>query len=78
MGMQCPPRPGPGVNRMNPNGLVPAASITSHASRSSLSHMSRSSFASPMLTARNVFSRSLTISAASGEDTGTSVSMAVP
>ena len=27
--MQWPPMPGPGVNRMNPNGFVAAASITS-------------------------------------------------
>ena len=42
------------------------------------SHISASSLTSPMLTARNVFSSSLTISATRVELTGTIVSIAVP
>jgi len=56
---------------MNPNGLVAAASMTSQTSRPSDRHSKASSLASPMLTARNVFSRSLAISAVSGEETVT-------
>src|SRR2546430_4455853 len=74
--MQCPPTPGPGVNFMNPNGLVAAASITSHTSTPSFSHTIAISLTRPMLTLRNVFSRILTSSAASVDETGTSVSMA--
>ena len=62
---------------MNPNGLVLAASITSHTSMPSLSHISAISLTSPIFTARKVFSSSLTISAAVGDDTGTTVSTAV-
>jgi len=43
--MQWPPMPGPGVNRMKPNGLVLAASITSQTStprRSQMIAISRS------------------------------------
>ena len=75
--MQCPPRPGPGVNFMKPYGLVAAASMTSHTSRSSFSHMSATSFTRPMLIMRKVFSSSFTISAAWVEDTGTIVSKTV-
>jgi hypothetical protein len=32
MGKQCPPTPGPGVNRMKPNGFVAAMSITDQTS----------------------------------------------
>src|SRR2546421_6383961 len=67
--MQCPPTPGPGVNFMKPNGFVAAASITSHTLTPSLSHTIAISFTSPMFTLRNVFSRILTSSAASVEDT---------
>jgi len=76
--MQCPPTPGPGVNFMKPNGFVAAASITSHTLTPSLSHTIAISFTSPMFTLRNVFSRILTSSAASVEDTGTSRSIAGP
>ena len=48
---------------MKPNGLVFAASITSQTSMSSLRHINAISFTRPMLTARNVFSSSFTISA---------------
>ena len=48
---------------MKPNGLVLAASMTSHTSMSILWHISASSFTMPMFTARNVFSSSFTISA---------------
>ena len=73
--MQCPPMPGPGVNFMKPNGLVAAALITSHTSTPSLSHTIAISFTNPMFTARNVFSSSFTNSAASGDVTGTMLSM---
>jgi hypothetical protein len=56
---------------MKPNGLVFAASMTSHTLMFMRWHMSASSFTSPMFTARNVFSRSFTISAARVEPTGT-------
>ena len=74
--MQCPPSPGPGVNFMKPNGLVAAASITSHTSTPSLSQTIAISLTSPMFTLRKVFSSSFTSSAASVVETGTSVSMA--
>src|SRR2546422_4718735 len=74
--MQWPPTPGPGVNFMKPNGFVAAASITSHTFTPSLSHTIAISFTSPMFTLRNVFSRILTSSAASVDDTGTSRSIA--
>ena len=63
---------------MKPNGLVAAASITSHTSMPMRSHISASSFTRPMLTMRKVFSSSFTISATRVELTGTMVSMAVP
>jgi hypothetical protein len=63
---------------MKPNGFVFAASTTSHTSMFILSHISASSLTSPMLTARNVFSSSFTISATRVELTGTSVSIADP
>ncbi len=78
MGMQCPPRPGPGVNFMKPNGLVAAASITSHTSTPSRSHMMAISLTRPMLIMRKVFSSSLAISATSAVDTGTTVLSAWP
>ena len=74
--MQCPPRPGPGVNFMKPNGFVAAASITSQTLTPSLSQTIAISFTRPMLTLRKVFSSSFTSSAASVVETGTSVSMA--
>ena len=69
--MQWPPMPGPGVNFMKPNGLVAAASMTSHTSTPSLSQMIAISLTRPMFTMRKVFSSSLTSSAASGDETGT-------
>ena len=69
--MQCPPSPGPGVNFMNPNGLVAAASITSHTFSPMRSHSSASSFTSAILTERKTFSNSLVSSAARGDETGT-------
>ncbi len=74
--MQWPPTPGPGVNFMNPKGFVAAASMTSHTSTPSLSQTMAISFTRPMFTERKVFSRSFASSAASGEDTGTRVSIA--
>ena len=63
---------------MNPNGFVFAASTTSQTSMPIRSHISASSLTRPMLTARNVFSSSLTISATRVELTGTTVSIAAP
>src|SRR5437867_1422190 len=68
--MQWPPTPGPGMNFMNPNGLVAAASMTSHTLTPSLSHTIGIALTSPMFTLRNVFSRILTSSAASVDETG--------
>ena len=76
--MQCPPMPGPGMNFMNPNGFVAAASMTSQTLTPSLSQTIAISFTRPMLTLRKVFSSSFTSSAASGDDTGTTVSMTAP
>ena len=76
--MQWPPTPGPGVNFMKPYGLLAAASMTSHTSMPSLSHMMATSFTRAMLTARKVFSSSLTISAAWVDETGTIFWMAEP
>ena len=58
---------------MNPNGLVAAARMTSHASMPSRRDIIATSLTRPMLTARNVFSSSFTISALSVLDTGTTV-----
>src|SRR5215212_1264878 len=76
MGMQCPPKPGPGVNFINPNGLVAAASITSQTSTLRRSHIIANSLTSPMLIIRNVFSSSFAISAASAELTACTVLIA--
>src|SRR3977135_4640689 len=54
---------------MNPKGLVAAASITSHGSTPILRQTNANSFASAMFTLRNVFSRSLEVSATRGLDT---------
>ena len=59
---------------MNANGLVAAASMTSQAEMPSRSHISASSFASAMLTARNVFSWIFAVSATIGLEHGTIVS----
>ena len=63
---------------MKPNGLVFAASITSHTSMSILWHISAISFTRPMFTARNVFSSSFTISATRVELTGTTFATTAP
>src|SRR3989337_3620066 len=76
IGMQCPPSPGPGRKRMNPKGLVLAASMTSHTSRPRRSHISTISLTMAMLTARKVFSSSLVISATSADETRTTLSIA--
>ena len=75
--MQCPPTPGPGVNRMNPNGFVAAASMTSQTSRPIRSHSSASWLTNAMLTLRKTFSRSFASSAASGDDSSTTWSLIV-
>ena len=56
---------------MKPNGFVDAAAITSQTDRPRRRHMIANSLTSAMLTDRNVFSKSLTISAVSGPETGT-------
>ena len=75
--MQWPPRPGPGVKRMNPNGFVAAASATSQTSTPMRSQSIAISFMSAMLTERKMFSSSFASSAVSGAETGTSVSTAL-
>ena len=60
-------KPGPGVNFINPNGFVAAASITSQTFTPNFSHIIAISFARPILIALNVFSSSFTISAVSVE-----------
>ena len=71
--MQWPPTPGPGRNGMNPKGFVAAASTTSHTSRPIRSHSIASWLIRAMLTLRKMFSSSLAISAASGEDSSITV-----
>jgi hypothetical protein len=73
--MQCPPTPGPGVNFMKPNGFVAAASMTSQTSRPIRSQRSASWLTKAMLMFRKTFSRSLAISAASGDVSSTTVSL---
>ena len=67
--MQWPPRPGPGLNDMNPNGLVAAASTTSQTSIPIRSQSCASSLTSAMLTERKMFSSSFVSSAASAVET---------
>ena len=67
--MQCPPSPGPGSKRMKPNGFVDAASTTSHTSMPIRSQSWASSLTSAMLTERKMFSSSFVSSAASGDET---------
>ena len=74
--MQWPPRPGPGLKLMNPNGFVAAASITSQTSICIRPQRRASSLTSAMFTERKMFSRSLVSSAASGEETRTTSSTA--
>jgi hypothetical protein len=73
--MQCPPTPGPGVKAMKPNGLVAAASMTSHTSMPSSWQTVAISLTSAMLTCRKVFSSSLASSAARAEETVTTFSI---
>ena len=73
--MQWPPTPGPGVKRMNPNGLVAAASMTSQTSTPIRSHSSASWLTRAIFTLRKTFSRSLASSAASGELSSTTLSL---
>jgi hypothetical protein len=61
--------PGPGSKRMNPWGLVEAASMTSQMSMPMRSVSIASSLTSAMFTERKMFSRSLVSSAASGVET---------
>ena len=63
--------PGPGLNDMNPYGLVAAASVTSQTSMPMRSHRIASSFTSAMFTERKTFSSSFVSSAASGVETST-------
>ena len=63
---------------MYPNGLVAAASMTSHTSTPMRSHSMAVSLTSAMFTLRKTFSRILVISATSGLETGTSESNARP
>ena len=63
--------PGPGSKRMNPYGLVEAASTTSQMSMPIRSASIASSLTSAMLTERKMFSSSLASSAVSGEETRT-------
>ncbi len=74
--MQWPPRPGPGLKDMKPNGLVAAASTTSHTSMSMRSQSCASSLTSAMLTERKMFSSSFVSSAASGVETTCTSSIA--
>ena len=69
--MQCPPQPGPGLNRMKPNGFVDAASRTSQTSMPIRSKTIFSSLTSAMLTARKMFSTSLVASAVRALETRT-------
>ena len=75
--MQWPPRPGPGLKRMKPNGFVAAASTTSQMSIPIRSHSWASSLTSAMLTERKMFSSSFVSSAASGVETSCTVSIAL-
>ena len=72
--MQSPPRPGPGKWGRKPNGLDDAASMTSQAEIPMRWHISASSLASPMFTARKVFSCSFAVSATIVLDSCTTVS----
>ena len=70
--------PGPGSKRMKPNGLVAAASTTSHTSMPIRSQSSASWLTRAMFTFRKTFSRSLASSAASGDDMGRTWSLIRP
>ena len=62
---------------MKPNGFVFAASITSHTLIPIWSRTSFISLTRAMFTARKMFSRIFAASATSGEETGTTASIAV-
>ena len=62
---------------MNPNGFVAAAPTTSQTSMPIRSQSWASSLTSAMFTDRKMFSSSLVSSAASGEETGTTLSSAL-
>ncbi len=70
--------PGPGSKRMNPYGLVEAASTTSQTSIPMRSVSIASSLTSAMFTERKMFSSSFVSSAASGLDTRTTWSHTSP
>ena len=78
MGRQCPPTPGPGVKRMNPNGLVDAASIALQMSTPRSRANIASSLTSAMFTCRKVFSSSLTSSPSAVDPTATTLSTRAP
>ena len=78
MGMQCPPRPGPGTKGMKPNGLVDAAWMTSQTSSPIRSQSTFISLTRAMLTQRKMFSWSLASSATRVLDTGITLSTAAP
>jgi hypothetical protein len=63
---------------MNPNGFVAAASTTSQMSISIRSQSCAISFTSAMFTERKMFSSSFVSSAASGDETGWTLSIAEP
>src|SRR6516162_7693751 len=63
---------------MNPKGFDDAPLMTSHTSIFMWEHINAISLASAMLTLRNVFSSSLTISATRVDDTGTICFIADP
>ena len=75
--MQWPPRPGPGLNGMKPNGFVAAASMTSQTSIPIRSQSCASSLTSAMLTERKMFSSSFVSSAASAVETSWTSSSAL-
>ena len=65
MGMQCPPKAGPGIKRHKPNGFVAAPSITSQTSMSIASKITFNSLTKAIFTERKMFSVNLMASAAS-------------
>ena len=74
-GMQCPPTPGPGVNFMNPKGLVAAARSPPRRRDPSARRAGRVEFTNAMLILRKTFSSSFASSAASGDDSSTTRSL---
>ena len=72
--MQCPPTPGPGLNSINPYGLVAAASKTSLPEIPNASAIWANSLTKAMLTCLKVFSNILAASATSGDETSMTVS----